>query len=157
MTDKMYMGSALCAVDADGGVILPSFVRGPLALRSDGAAMLLGSHEVDTCLTGCDPTQAVVIEEECRRRRMAEEGSKAGASHARARRIFGLLHSVPIDSGGRFVLPDLLRRRARIRDMILVVGTGDAFEVWNVNVARYSHDAGMRTLATLSLETAQAA
>jgi DNA-binding transcriptional regulator/RsmH inhibitor MraZ len=157
MTAKMFMGSSLCVVETDGGVILPSFIRDALGARSDGSALLLGSHETDTCLIGYDPGQAMELQEECRRRRIAEEGSRPGASHARARRLFGLLHNMAIDQDGRCILPDLLRRRARIRDAALIVGTGEAFELWSVDVALYGHDAGMRTLASLSLEISQAA
>ena len=157
MTDKMFMGSALCAVQPDGGLMLPAFIRAPLALQAGGSTILLGSHETDLCLTGHDPAQATAMREDCRRRRVAEEGSKPAASHARARRIFGMLHNVAVDADGRLVLPDLLRRRARIRDSALVVGTGDAFEFWALNVALYGHDAGMRALASLSLEISQAA
>lgn len=157
MTDKFYMGSALCAVEPDGGMTLPSFVRGPLALGSDGTRILLGSHEADVCLAGYDPVQALELQLECRRRRVEEETSNPGACHARARRIFGLLHAVPVDVEGRCVLPNLLRRRARIRDTALVVGTGEGFEVWGLQVALYHHDNGMRTLAALSVEISQAA
>lgn len=157
MTDRMFMGSALCTVDLEGAIILPSFVLEPLALRSDGSAILLGGHETDTCLVGYDPPQAARLQEECRRRRIAEEASKPGACHARERRLFGLLHAVPVDEGGRVVLPDLLRRRARIGEAVLVVGTGEAFELWGLNMALYGHDVGMRALASLSLEISQAA
>jgi DNA-binding transcriptional regulator/RsmH inhibitor MraZ len=157
MTDKMYMGSALCAVTPDGSLTLPPFIRAPLALRSDSSAILLGSHEIDVCLTGHDPAQALTLQEDCRRRRLAEEESKPGASHQRARRVFGLLHAIPVDPDGRIVLPELLRRRARIRDTVLIVGTGEAFELWALNVALYGHDAGMRSLASLSLEVSHAA
>ncbi len=157
MTDNFYMGSALCAVEPDGCMTLPSFVRIPLALRSDGSTILLGSHEADMCLAGCDPAQAVELQLECRRRRLEEEVSRPGARHARARRIFGLLHAVPVDVEGRCLLPDLLRRRARIRDTALVVGTGEGFELWGLQVALYCHDGGMRALAALSVDAAQAA
>ena len=157
MTDKLYMGSALCTVEPDGGMILPSFVRVPLALRADGTTILLGSHEADICLAGYDPAQALELQRECRRRRVEEEASRPGACHARARRIFGLLHVVPVDAEGRCALPNLLRRRARIRDTALVVGTGEGFELWGLQVALYGHDAGMRALAALSVEVSQAA
>ena len=157
MTEKLFMGSALCAVDQDGGVILPSFVLTSLALPADGASILLGSHEVDACLTGYNSGQALELQAECRRRRIAEEVSQPGACHARVRRIFGLLHAVNVDGEGRCVLPDLLRRRARIRDTALIVGTGESFEIWGTQVALYGHDAGLRALAALSLEVAQAA
>jgi DNA-binding transcriptional regulator/RsmH inhibitor MraZ len=157
MTDKLYMGSALCGVEPDGAIILPSFVRAPLALRSDGTTILLGSHEADICLAGYDPAQAAELQLECRRRRLEEEVSQPGACHARARRIFGLLHAVPVNAEGRCALPTLLRRRARIRDTALVVGTGEGFEIWGLQVALYHHDGGMRALAALSVEVSQAA
>lgn len=157
MTKRMFMGSALCVVDADGGVVLPPFILEALAARSDGSALLLGSHEADMCMTGYDPAQASELQEECHRRRLAEEGSRPGASHARARRIFGLLHNVAIETDGRCLLPDLLRRRARIRDSVLVVGTGGGFELWATQIALLGSDAGMRALASLSLEVAEAA
>jgi len=157
MTDKLFMGSALCTVDQEGGITLPSFVLEPLARRSDDSVILLGGHETDTCLAGYDPPHAALMQEEYRRRRIAEEASKPGACHARARRLFGLLHTVKLDSNGRIVLPDLLRRRARISDVVLVVGTGESFELWGLNIALYGHDVGMRTLASLSLEISQAA
>ncbi len=152
MTEKMFMGSALCEAETDGSVTLPAFVREPLAVRSDGTTILVGSHEVDICLTGYDPGHAVELQEECRRRRLAEEGSKPGACHMRARRIFGLLHAISVDADGRCILPELLRRRARINDAVLVVGTGEAFELWAPQIALYGQDAGMRALASLSLE-----
>jgi DNA-binding transcriptional regulator/RsmH inhibitor MraZ len=157
MTEKLFMGTALCGIDPDGGMTLPSFVRAPLALLSDGTAALFGSHEVDVCLTGYDPAQAQELQQECRRRRIAEEVSRPGVCHARVRRIFGLLHAVPIDAEGRCILPDLLRRRARIRDTALIVGTGEAFEIWGLQTALYGHDAGIRALAALSVEVSQAA
>jgi MraZ protein len=157
VTDKLFMGSALCQVDAQREITLPAFVREPLGLRSDGTTIYLGSHEVDTCLVAYDPAEALKLQSECRRRRLAEETSRPGACHARARRIFGLLQTIPVDADGRCVLPDLLCRRARIRDAVLVVGTGEAFEIWGVQAALYGHDQGMRALAALSLELPQAA
>lgn len=157
MTNKLFMGSALCQVDAQRAMTLPAFVRVPLGLRSDAATIYFGSHEVDTCLVAYDPAQALELQLECRRRRLAEEASRPGACHARARRIFGLLQAIPIDAEGRCVLPDLLCRRARIRDAVLVVGTGEAFEIWGVQAALYGHDHGMRALAALSLDLPQAA
>jgi DNA-binding transcriptional regulator/RsmH inhibitor MraZ len=68
-----------------------------------------------------------------------------------------LLQAVDIDADGRCVLPELLRRRARISDAALVVGTGEAFEIWSPQVALYGQDCGMRALASLSLALPQAA
>lgn len=157
MADKLFMGSAICAVDADGGMTLPAFVLAALAIRSAAATILLGSHEADSCLVAYEPAKALEIQLECRRRRIAEEASKPSACHARARRIFGLLQTVAVDTEGRCVLPELLRRRARISDAALVVGTGDAFEVWSPQIALYGQDSGMRSLAALSLDLPQAA
>lgn len=152
MVTNLFMGNALCAVEADGAMLLPEFVRAVLALQPGPVTILLGSHESDNCLVACDPALAPAIQLDCQRRRIAEEMSKPCACHARARRIFGLLQAVTVDADGRCVLPELLRRRARISETVLVVGTGDAFEIWGPKVALYGHDVGMRTLAALCLD-----
>jgi DNA-binding transcriptional regulator/RsmH inhibitor MraZ len=157
MMEEVFMGSALCAVAPDGRLILPAFIRITLARRSNGPTILFGSHETDTCLVAHNPREVMALQEDCRRRRHAEEMSKPRAWHARARRIFGLLQPVTADGEGGCVLPEMLRRRARIRDSALLVGTGAGFEIWNPQVALYGSDAGLRAIAALSLETTQAA
>lgn len=154
MAEKIFMGNALCTVGLDGRIMLPGFVCGRFALGSNGAAILLGCHETDACIVAYDPARAAELQSDCRRRRLAEEASMPGAYHARARRIFGLLQAVGLDSEGGCALPGMLRCRARISDAALVVGTGAGFEIWSPRIALYSHDAGMRALAALSLPQA---
>ena len=62
MTDTLFMGNAICSVDADRGLILPAFILAPLALRSDAATILLGSHEADPCLVAYDPAQVAALQ-----------------------------------------------------------------------------------------------
>ena len=35
------------------------------------------------------------------------------------------------DASGRFIMPTMLRERARIADLAFFIGTGDTFEIWN--------------------------
>jgi hypothetical protein len=45
-----------------------------------------------------------------------------------------------------------VRRRARLHDKALIVGTGGSFEIWNPDVARASGDGELEQLAAFALE-----
>jgi len=156
VNDNIFMGNALCPVDADGALSLPLFARVMLARRKDGGTIFLGSHEADTCLVAYHPDRAIEAQAEGRRP-VAEQGSAPRQSPASPRRIFGFLASVPIDAEGRCVLPPMLRRRARIGEAALVIGTGETFEIWSPRIARYGRDPDMRALAADRLDFQRAA
>jgi transcriptional regulator MraZ len=157
LTSNFFMGSAYCAVDGEGRLILPAFVRAPLACRTDACAILVGSHEADPCLVAYDPGQAEALAADCRRRRIAEEGSAPHLHYARARRIFGFLDEIRLESDGGCVLHPLLRRRARIEAAALIVGTGGAFEIWSPQAALEGEDCDLADLAAFHLNLKRAA
>ena len=68
------------------------------------------------------PEAHTEYQSDCRRRRIAEEGSTPRQSYDRLRRIFGFMEEVEIGASGRFRLPSILRRRAGIGDAVLVLG-----------------------------------
>ena len=138
-------------------MILPAFVRGPLACRTDSLTILVGSHEADACLVGYDPGQAQTLLADCRRRSIAEEGSAPHLHHARARRIFGFLDEVILDDAGGCLLHPMMRRRARLDDAALVLGTGEAFEIWSPQVALEGGDPDLSDLAAYHLNLQRAA
>jgi len=138
-------------------MILPAFVRAPLACRTDACTILVGSHEADPCLVAYDPGQAEALAADCRRRRIAEEGSMAHLHHARARRIFGFLDEIGIAGDGGCALHPLLRQRARIEEVALIIGTGGAFEIWSPQVALEGADPDLADLAAFHLNLKQAA
>lgn len=132
-----FSGSGLSAVNAAGETCLPRFALQTLFERSGERRLILGAHESDECIAGFDPGRASALHEELERRRLA--GEAAGESHeehhARARRLFGISEEASFETNGRFTLPPLQRRRGRIGDLALFVGTGAAFEIWNPSIA----------------------
>ena len=150
--EHLFNGSALNAVDAKGRLSVPAFIRSVVERRSDSRTLIIGAHEVDPCLTAYDRNYARNLFQEAERRRLIEEAADPRAHFARARRTFGVTEEVPYDSSGRIVLPTLMRRKGRIEDLALFVGTGGTFEIWNPQLALESGDADLRELAAYRLE-----
>jgi DNA-binding transcriptional regulator/RsmH inhibitor MraZ len=148
----LFIGNALCRVVNGGKLTLPSFVRSTLDLRSGARTILVGAHESDSCLLAYDRTFSAALARDCNRRRIAEEAADPALHHARTRRIFGLVEEAGIDARGRVELPAMMRRRARIDDLALVVGTGGAFEIWSPQAALDSGDPALRELAAFHLD-----
>lgn len=153
----LFTGNALCGVDKAGRLILPAFVRATLARRSDRQAILVGAHEHDPCLVGYDPDHVDRVAEDLRRRRLLDEISAPGAHDPRARRAFGFLEEAGLDRAGAILLSPMMRRRARIDDLALVLGTGDVFEIWSPGVALDGGDPGLAELAAFHLDHPKAA
>ncbi|MBX3562927.1 MAG: division/cell wall cluster transcriptional repressor MraZ [Sphingomonas sp.] len=150
--EHLFNGSALNAVDAKGRLSVPAFVRAVIERRSDAKVIILGTHEVDACLTGYDRNYARILYNENERRRLVEEGADPKAHFSRARRTFGVTEEAPYDTSGRIVLPPMMRRRSGIEDLALFVGVGGTFEIWHPRRALESGDAELRALAEYRLE-----
>ena len=44
---------------------------------------------------------------------------------------FGSTEEVAYDSGGRIILPPMMRRKGGIEDLALFIGAGETFQIWN--------------------------
>lgn len=152
--EHLFNGSALNAVDAKGRLSVPSFIRGVVERRSDAKAVVIGAHEVDSCLTAYDRGYGKYLAAEIERRRLIEEeqGGDPQSHFARARRAFGIVEDVPYDTSGRIILPAMMRRKGRIEELALFVGVGGTFEIWNPRLALESGDKDLRDLAAYRLE-----
>lgn len=157
MIEPLFTGSAMCSVSPDGRMTLPPFARATLANRASSGRMLIGVHEADACLVAFDRGELGELQADCRRRRIAEEGSTPQQSYNRLRRIFGFMEEVEIGASGRIRIPSLLRRRAGIGDAVLVLGTGAAFELWNPQAALDAGDPDLCELVAFRLDLQQAA
>ena len=155
--DHLFSGSALCAVNAGGILILPAFVRATLGRRTDERAFLLGSHERDPCLLAYDRGFARTLLQDCERRRIAEENQAPEANARRLRRIFGFIEEIGFGDDGAIVLPPMMRRRARIGAQALVIGVGGPFEIWDAEAALNQGDPDLREIAAFHLDEQHAA
>jgi len=145
--DHFYGGSALAAVDGQGRIRLPRFVREVALRRSEAQAVVVGVHDSDPCLIGYDPAYRRALFDDWERLRLRDEVDGSVARHSRARRAFGLTEQAAIDRDGRIALPPMMRRLGRIEDSALFVGTGGAFEIWNPHLAADGDDSALAELA----------
>lgn len=150
----LFNGSALNAIDAKGRLSLPSFVRSIVERRSSEKSIILGKHETDPCLVGYDISYNVNLLEDVRRRRLRDEerGVDASVHHGRSRRAFGFTEPATYDSSGRINLPPVMRKVGRIEDLVLFIGSGETFELWNPRLALESDDPELRAWAEYRLE-----
>lgn len=151
--EHVFSGNALCPVAADGGTILPHFIIETLYRRGGGRRLLFGAHEDDPCINGYDEAHQSRLQEDVERRRLTDEmrGVSPELHHRRARRVFGSVEGADIGEGGQTVLPTWARRRGRIGDRALFVGTGASFEVWDPETALAAGGEEMRELLELVL------
>jgi DNA-binding transcriptional regulator/RsmH inhibitor MraZ len=157
LIDHLFSGSALCAVHAGGGLILPTFVRTTLGRRTEARSFLVGSHERDPCLVAYDRSYASILHQDSERRRIAEERDAPEASARRLRRIFGFVEEIGFGDDGAVVVPAMMRRRARIGARALVIGVGGAFEIWDAQAALDQADPDLREIAAFHLDAQDAA
>ena len=150
---SLFSGNALVAVDEANGLCLPPFVLRTVARRSEARRVLFSPHEADPCMTGYDEGHEAWLFAEAERRRLHEEtlGLTPSAHHARLRRTFGAVAAAEIDSRGRIALPAMMRQRAGIGGLALLIGAGASFEIWNPETARTSGDAELQALAAFAL------
>jgi MraZ protein len=148
--EYIFNGSALGTVNDSGGVALPPFVRTTLERRSDSSAVVIGLHERDQCLRGYNRGHVPIIHAEHERRRLVDD--RPQHHDVRARRTFGFAEEALRDRDGRIALPPLMRRKGRIEDLALFIGTGATFEIWNPQLALESGDPTLRELAVWRLE-----
>lgn len=151
--ESLFSGNALRAVDAEGMMTLPPFVLRALIRRTGTGRVMFGPHEIDACLTGYDEPYGAWLFAEAERRRLRDEMLGAGPArhHDHMRRTFGAAAPAEVDARGRVRLPAMMRRRAGIGDLALVVGTGGAFEIWDPETARAEGGEALRDLADFAL------
>lgn len=152
--EHLHNGSALNAVDAKGRLSVPAFIRAMIERRSPEKLIVLGKHEAEACLVGYDANYKRTVLADVNRRKLRDEEHNIDlrAHHSRNRRAFGLTESCAWDSSGRIILPPMMRRIARIEDLVLFVGAGETFELWNPQLALESGDPDLAELAAYRLE-----
>ena len=152
--EHLYNGSALNAVDGKGRLSVPAFIRAMIERRSTEKLIVIGKHEVDSCLVGYDANYKGNVLADVTRRKLRDEeqGIDLRAHHSRNRRAFALTESCAWDSSGRIILPPMMRKIGRIEDLVLFIGAGETFELWNPQLALDSGDADLAELAAYRLE-----
>lgn len=117
----MFLGEYKISFSGKGRIVLPRKLRKELK----GESIIL-SRGFENCVWGFSPED---FEKEAEK----TLGSSATEERARYLRRYLFASSVPVelDSQGRFVIPSALLTYAKLENEIVVIGTGDHFEIWN--------------------------
>ena len=154
LVEHFFSGSVLCAMDEEGRLSLPSFIRKAVECRSGERAILVRGHETAPCLTAYDRRYRRDLHIEMERRRLAEEtaGVSRDLHHSRMRRVFGIVEDVSYDDDGTLAIPPFMRRKGGLERQVLLVGAGGTFEIWDPRAALESGDDDLREICAFHLE-----
>lgn len=120
----MFLGSYTPSFDAKSRrLALPKKLRQNLK----GNEIVI-SAGFESCIFGFDPKSWDVEV----KKQLSQPLTEKGARGVR-RFIFSDAEHLRLDSQGRFILPDSLRRFAKIKKPV-VVGAGDHFEIWDEHI-----------------------
>lgn len=128
MTREQFHGYALNAVDAKNRLSVPADFRATVERRSDNRMIVLAPHERAPCLVGYDTRYSLRLQEQLEQR-FAGDFSEARDSFART--AFGMSEVVGYDDNGRVLLPAMMKELGEIERLVLFLGAGDYFELWN--------------------------
>lgn len=128
-----YHGNGFSGVDSKGRFTLPVDLRRRVRAGSGDANQLLINLTSDRpCIVGFGGDYLAAIEQE-----IEEEAALARAQgqpfnkHQRAAQLTGSVQNVVFDDGGRFALPDPLKRMMGIENSLFFVGALWTFEIWS--------------------------
>lgn len=139
--DELFIGSALCEVTAGGEILLPRYFLETVQQRSGDKSLFIGVHEASACLIAFDRCHA-------QQRYYDQEAQQLPDDPQRLRRTYGFVERTPIDPDGMIVLPPLMRERGHIGDSVLLVATGQRFEIWDLESLLQGGPSDLILLAT---------
>ena len=117
----MFLGTFEPKLLANGQMSLPVKIRG--ALGQDRAIITTG---FDKCIYGfsIEDWQRITAGE------LQKPLSTIEGRQVR-QRMFAAAVEVDFDTQGRFVIPEILKKYAGIKENLVVIGAGDHFEMWD--------------------------
>ena len=121
----MFLGEYQLKFSGKGRIVLPWKMRENLGEDTE----IILSRGFEGCIWGFSKKG---FEEESKRQ------LEISATEERARMLRRYLFSgsvpVELDSQGRFVIPSALLTYAKVMNEVIVIGTGDHFEIWNKKI-----------------------
>jgi DNA-binding transcriptional regulator/RsmH inhibitor MraZ len=150
--DELFIGSAVCEMTSGGEILLPRGFHETARQRSLGGQMFVGLHEESRCLVVYDRSFAAQQQWDFDTRRAAFIGSNLDAHYSRLRRTFGFVEEIALAPDGMMTLGPLMRERGQIGDSVLLVATGQRFEIWDLDYVLSRGPSELMKLASLHLK-----
>ncbi|MEG3176411.1 division/cell wall cluster transcriptional repressor MraZ [Sphingomonas sp. RB3P16] len=151
--EELFIGSAICDVEADGEILLPKRFFETVCQRTIDPVLFVGLHEESPCLVVFDRRYAMQHQFEVAERLARSPGGFQ--DHHRMRRTYGFVAETPIARDGTIVLPPVMRARGAIGERALLVAAGDRFELWDLDGVLDDGPSDLITLARLLLDQNQ--
>ena len=129
----VYSGSGLTSVDAKGRVSVPACLRKdvPGEVHSRSIYVSASVHLPYLYVSGAAMREIQRQQISAETRVLASEEERKALAIARSH--FGTGEVLPMDSSGRFVMPDIMKAMARFAgNELLCFGDGDSFQIWCV-------------------------
>lgn len=123
---RFFTGQHERTIDAKNRIQLPAQLRAAIDPDRDGKLLYVTLGEVRGTLSLFTERGFEDLSE-----RMETEYADDPESHRFELQFFALASPVEVDKQGRFVLPDRLRRKAKLPDEIFLVGRKIRVDIWN--------------------------
>lgn len=142
----MFLGQYQHNLDTKGRVIIPSRFRELL----EGEAYLTQGFEHNLRLLPGEAFQAIY-------QQVTSMNSTDPAARKLRRLIFSSAQKVELDGNGRILIPQYLREVANLDDGVIIVGVGEAIEIWSPqaweaeNASLQDAEANTQRFATLDV------
>lgn len=129
-----YRGTALAQPDDKGRLALPSRLRNSVPGETKGKQIFVTWHPDAPCLLGSGATFGDTIEEFLGQLKLSAESEGRSFNAMAVRRKLNAGSDVPLDSSGRFIMPDNLKEIDGLGDLsgeLFFLGMGPFFEIWS--------------------------
>jgi len=120
----LFLSTFSNKVDAKGRVSVPAQFRASL-VNDNFASMVVYESFINDCIEGCDLERIKKLSESIDNLDPFSEERDAFATA-----VLGGSVQLSIDGDGRVILPEILLKKAKIKDMAVFIGKGSTFEIW---------------------------
>jgi MraZ protein len=120
----LFLSTFSNKVDAKGRVSVPAQFRASL-VNDNFASMVIYESFINECIEGCDLERIKKLSESIDNLEPFSEERDAFATA-----VLGGSVQLSIDGDGRVILPEILLKKAKIKDVAVFIGKGSTFEIW---------------------------
>ena len=136
----MFRGSHNIKLDAKGRIMLPVRVREIIQEISEGHVHIT-IHNQDPCLLIYPTPHWLEVEQQI----LTLPNIDSAANRDLQRFLIGNAREVEVDSGGRLLIPPMLREYQQLDKQLVLAGGGRKLELWNQALWMESLDAWRNT------------
>ncbi len=123
---RFFTGQYERSIDPKGRIQLPAQLRAAIDPKRDGSGLYVQLGDFHGTLALYTERGFEELAD-----RMVTEQIPGAESRKFELQFYALASFVDLDNQGRFVVPDALRAKARLKDDVLLIGQKNRIDVWN--------------------------